>query len=133
MMMTTSIQGAFDRSRAQGRAALIPYITAGYPNLDQLEPLVHALENGGADLIEIGIPFSDPLADGPILQKAASHALAQGVKVQQVLDTVAHIKAAVPLLFLTYINLVYRRGIDEFIRVSHGSHKLANPPAIPTE
>lgn len=118
-MMTTSIQGAFDRSRAQGRAALIPYITAGYPNLDQLEPLVHALENGGADLIEIGIPFSDPLADGPILQKAASHALAQGVKVQQVLDTVAHIKAAVPLLFLTYINLVYRRGIDEFIRVSH--------------
>ncbi len=118
-MATASIQEAFDRSRAQGRAALIPYITAGYPKLDQLEPLVHALEDGGADLIEIGIPFSDPLADGPILQKAASQALGQGVKVQQVLDTVAHIQTAVPLLFLTYINLVYRRGIEEFIRDSH--------------
>ena len=121
MTTTASIQEAFDRSRAQKRAALIPYITAGYPNLAQLEPLVHALEDGGADLIEIGIPFSDPLADGPVLQKAASQALEQGVKVQQVLDAVARLKVAVPLLFLTYINLVYRRGIEEFIRDSHQS------------
>ena len=70
-----TIKEAFTEARRQHRAALIPYITAGFPSLDHLAPLVKALEAGGADLIEIGVPFSDPLADGPILQHAATEAV----------------------------------------------------------
>lgn len=118
-MDKSRIKDAFQKTRQEGRAALIPYVTAGYPTLGMLAPLVRALEAGGADLIEIGIPFSDPLADGPILQEAATRALAGGVRVQQILDVVSGIETSVPLLFLTYVNLVYRRGIEQFIRDSH--------------
>lgn len=121
MTANTTIRNAFERARHEHRAALIPYITAGYPSLDHLEPLVQALEAGGADLIEIGVPFSDPLADGPILQQAATEALAAGVKVQQILDRVAALRVSVPLVFLTYVNPIYRRGIERFIEDSHRS------------
>ena len=101
----------------QGRPALIPYVTAGYPDLTRLPGLIAALRDGGADIIEIGIPFSDPLADGPVLQKAATAALEAGTKVRAILETVAEIAAqAPPLVFLTYINPVFRYGVAAFAR-----------------
>lgn len=115
MATKVTIKEAFTEARRQHRAALIPYITAGFPSLDHLAPLVKALEAGGADLIEIGVPFSDPLADGPILQHAATEALASGVKLQHILDRVATLEVSVPLVFLTYVNPIYRRGIERFI------------------
>jgi tryptophan synthase alpha chain len=110
---------AFRTARAEGRAALIPYVTAGYPTLEQLPGLVRSLTRAGADVIEIGIPFSDPLADGPILQRAATEALAAGTRVRDVLRVVSQISTeAPPLVFLTYINPVFRYGIEEFARDS---------------
>lgn len=113
----TRLDEAFAKARRQRRAALIPYVTAGYPHLSRLEGLVQALADGGADIIEIGIPFSDPLADGPVLQRAATEALAQGTRVRDILEQVASFSSRMPpLVFLTYINPVYRYGIREFAR-----------------
>lgn len=110
---------AFRAARREGRAALIPYVTAGYPTLDRLPGLIRALTRAGADVIEIGIPFSDPLADGPILQRAATEALAAGTRVRDILRVVSEIASeAPPLVFLTYINPVFRYGIEEFARDS---------------
>ncbi|NMP22422.1 tryptophan synthase subunit alpha [Sulfobacillus harzensis] len=98
-----------------GRPALIPYVTAGYPDLGRLPGLVRALADAGADIIEIGIPFSDPLADGPVLQKAATEALERGTRVEAILEMVAKVApAAPPLVFLTYINPVFHYGIERF-------------------
>lgn len=114
------IEEALATARQQGRAALIPYVTAGFPSLGQLPGLVEALTDAGADLIEIGIPFSDPLADGPVLQRAATAALAGGVKVRDILDCVAEISPhAPPLVFLTYVNPVFHFGVDPFIEAAH--------------
>lgn len=101
----------------KGRPALIPYVTAGYPDLKRLPGLIAALRDGGADIIEIGIPFSDPLADGPVLQQAATAALEAGTKVRAILETVAEIASeAPPLVFLTYINPVFRYGVAAFAK-----------------
>ncbi len=75
---TDRIAAAFARASQQKRAALIPYIAAGNPLPDTTVPLMHALVKAGADVIELGIPFSDPMADGPVIQRAAEHAIAQG-------------------------------------------------------
>lgn len=108
---------AFHRARADHRAALIPYVTAGYPHLSQLPEVVRALTEAGADIIEIGIPFSDPLADGPVLQRAATEALEKGTRVRAILDMMASITPnAPPLVFLTYINPIFRYGIVDFSR-----------------
>lgn len=113
----TTIKEAFARAKREGRAALIPYITAGYPSLDRLPGLIAALTEAGADLIEVGIPFSDPLADGPVLQKAATEALRQGTRVRGILETVRQSAADTPpLVFLTYINPVFRYGMETFCR-----------------
>lgn len=107
----SSIAEAFQK----GRPALIPYLTAGFPDLERLPGLVDALTRAGADLIEIGIPFSDPLADGPVLQQAATAALQRGTRVSAILETVAKIApSAPPLVFLTYINPVFHYGIARF-------------------
>ncbi len=115
-----SIQGVaavaetFRRAHDEGRAALIPFFTAGYPSLAVLPELLRAAEDAGADLVEVGIPFSDPLADGPMLQKAAATALAGGVRVDAILDILARTKTEIPRVFLTYVNPVLRRGFDRF-------------------
>lgn len=112
----TRIAAAFAAAAKSGRAALIPYVTAGYPNLAVLPAVLQALQRGGADLIEIGIPFSDPLADGPVLQRAASEALRQGLRVA---DIFAALQALAPLptpvVLLTYFNPVLRYGVDRFL------------------
>jgi tryptophan synthase alpha chain len=84
----TKIQAVFERLQAQGRKALIPFITAGDPDPALTVPLLHALVRAGADIIELGVPFSDPMADGPTIQRASERALAKGVSLRQVLELV---------------------------------------------
>ncbi|PSR20388.1 MAG: tryptophan synthase subunit alpha [Sulfobacillus acidophilus] len=109
------IEEAFQEAKQQNRAALITYITAGYPNLEILPNLVRALSEAGSDIIEIGIPFSDPLADGPVLQRAATVALNRGARVSKILAAVEGFAAdAAPLVFLTYINPVFHYGVGRF-------------------
>ena len=88
------IQTVFQRLQADGRKALIPFVTAGFPTPELTLPLMHALVDGGADIIELGVPFSDPMADGPVIQKAAERALAQGISLNHVLDDVRAFRAS---------------------------------------
>lgn len=110
------IADTFDRLRDQGRTGLITYLTAGDPTLARTRDLVPALERAGADLIEIGVPFSDPLADGPVIQRATERALAGGTTLSGVLDLVAGLRAQVqvPLVLFTYANPVARLGFGTF-------------------
>ncbi len=112
----SSIQGVFDRCREQNRAAFIAYITAGDPNPETTGPLLEALAAGGADLIELGIPFSDPIADGPTNERAAMRALAAGTRVGGILETIARYrdKIDVPIVLFTYFNPIHARGISAF-------------------
>lgn len=109
-----AIKQAFGLARAEGRAALIPFFTAGYPTLSVLADLIRAAEEAGADLVEIGIPFSDPLADGPVLQRAAGEALAAGVTIDQIFSALSRLPVGAPRIFLTYVNPVLRRGYAGF-------------------
>jgi tryptophan synthase alpha chain len=101
-----------------GRKALIAYITAGDPTPEKTPELVAALERGGVDLIELGVPFSDPIADGPVIQRGAERALKAGTNVKKVLEIAAKIRktSAIPLLLFTYMNPVLRYGLDALAR-----------------
>lgn len=98
--------------------AFIPFITAGDPDLEVTERLVYELAKSGADLIELGIPFSDPVAEGPVIQAADSRALSAGVTTDQVFDLVRKIRKScdIPLAFMTYINPVFSYGTERFIK-----------------
>lgn len=102
--------------RENGRKGLIVYFTAGYPNYDITAEAVVAAAEAGADIIEIGLPFSDPMADGPVIQKAATEALAQGATTAGALQMIHSIqeRSAVPLAVMTYFNTVLQYGIDKF-------------------
>ncbi|PIQ25834.1 tryptophan synthase subunit alpha [bacterium (Candidatus Blackallbacteria) CG17_big_fil_post_rev_8_21_14_2_50_48_46] len=105
--------------RAEGRSALIPYLTAGVPDLKTSARLLHALAKSGADLIELGVPFSDPVADGPVIQKASEKALAQGVNLSQILDLVAQVRSEgldTPLILFSYYNPIYHLGLENFVK-----------------
>lgn len=112
------ITGAFTKARDAGRIALIPYLTAGYPSLEQSERLLLALVRGGADLIEIGLPFSDPLADGATIQRASHQALENGVRLADCIALAGRLRqqhgVRVPLLFMGYYNPILRYGLDRF-------------------
>jgi tryptophan synthase alpha chain len=112
-----TIAETFESLRRAGRIALMPFIPAGYPDLETTAELIPALEAGGANLIEIGFPFSDPIADGPIVQEAFAHALARKVKVADVFATVASArsKVSIPLLGMLSFSIVYRHGVDRFV------------------
>jgi tryptophan synthase alpha chain len=109
----TRITRLFERLRANNQKALIGYLTAGDPSLEQTPALVAALVRGGVDLIELGVPFSDPIADGPVIQRASERALAAGTSLARVLDVAREIRRAseVPLLLFTYFNPVLRYGV----------------------
>lgn len=95
--------------KAQGRKALIPYVMTGFPEKDTTPALMHALVQGGADIIELGIPFSDPMADGPVIQAAGEQAIANGVGLPQVLDAVRQFRqqdGATPVVLMGYANSV---------------------------
>ena len=106
--MVNLIQKTFQRLRQSGRKALIPFIMGGDPDLRATGPLLLALQDAGADVIEVGIPFSDPLADGPVIQAASARALSRGATPQRVLAAVASVRARlrVPVVALTYWNPV---------------------------
>ena len=111
------IEAAFARCREEGRAAFIPFLMAGDPDLAATGPLLEALAAGGADLIELGVPFSDPIADGPVNQRAATRALAAGARLPAVLDLVARERPElgdVPLVLFTYYNPIHARGAERF-------------------
>jgi len=107
---------AFESCRRQRRAAFIPFLVAGDPSLEVTERLLPALVAGGADVIELGVPFSDPIADGPVNQRAAARALAAGTTLSGVLALVARSRAAlgVPIVLFTYYNPVHSRGLENF-------------------
>lgn len=107
----------FQALRAEGRKALITYICAGDPDLETTFELVQALAAAGADVIELGVPFSDPLADGPVIQAASQRALAAGTTPQACLDLVARLRAAgceVPLVLMGYYNPILHRGVERY-------------------
>jgi len=105
-------------ARTTGRAALIPYIAAGDPSPQATVPLLHALVRAGADVIELGVPFSEPVADGPVIQHAAERAIAHGTGLRQVLDMVAQFRQqddATPIVLMGYANPIERMGQDVFV------------------
>lgn len=113
--MTNAIARVFERCAADRRAALIPYLMAGDPSLDDTPALLEAVAAGGADIIEVGIPYSDPLADGPTIQSAAQRALRAGATFEGVLATIARLDrsaVAVPLIAFTYYNPIVVRGLS---------------------
>ncbi len=112
--MNTRIDDCFARLRARGEKAFIAYLTAGDPSLDETEARVLALEAAGVDIVELGIPFSDPLADGRVNQESAQRALTAGTTLTGVLDLVARIRrrSQLPLLCYTYMNPVHAHGVE---------------------
>jgi tryptophan synthase alpha chain len=111
------IRAAFDAAKAEGRVAFIPYITAGHPDAGTEQAVVPALVSAGADIIELGIPFSDPLADGPVIQRSTQIALANGITLDRCLDAVRDLRAAgvtVPIVFLGYANPIIQKGEEAF-------------------
>jgi tryptophan synthase alpha chain len=110
------IDRAFARLRATGRKGLIPFLAAGDPSLEATAALVQECEAQGADLVEIGVPFSDPLADGPVNQRAYQRALAGGVTLPRILELIARLRRSsdVPLVLMSYMNPIHRFGLDRF-------------------
>src|SRR5579863_1900436 len=117
-MPQTRIARLFDHLKRDGRKGLIAFLTAGDPSPERTPALVEALERGGADLIELGVPFSDPIADGPVIQRAGQRALAAGTTLRKVLAIAAEIRrrSEIPLLLFTYLNPVVRYGLEELAR-----------------
>ena len=117
------IATTFEQLKAQGRKALIPYVTAGFPFADITPALMHGMVDAGADVIELGVPFSDPMADGPVIQKAGEKALGLGIGLVQVLDHVREFRkrnTTTPVVLMGYANPVERydqiHGADAFVR-----------------
>src|SRR3569623_1670967 len=117
------IAATFAKLREQERKALVPYITAGFPYADVTPDLMHAMVAAGSDVIELGVPFSDPMADGPVIQKAGEQALALGIGMLQVLAMVRDFRARddkTPVVLMGYANPIERydlvHGKDAFVR-----------------
>src|SRR5499425_382046 len=110
----TRIEKRFELLRKEGRKAFIPYITAGDPSLETTRDLVFALEKIGADVIELGVPFSDPIADGPVIQRATERALGQHMTLRKVLELAREIRrqSQIPLVLFSYYNPMLRYGLS---------------------
>ncbi|MBP3879826.1 MAG: tryptophan synthase subunit alpha, partial [Lachnospiraceae bacterium] len=110
--MNNRIHRAFENGKA-----FIPFLTCGDPDLETTEKLVYAMEEAGADLIELGIPFSDPTAEGPVIQEANVRALSGGVTTDKIFDMVIRIRnnSDIPMVFMTYANVVFSYGTERFI------------------
>ncbi|HEX2079785.1 MAG TPA: tryptophan synthase subunit alpha [Longimicrobium sp.] len=112
-----SLAHAFAAARGEGRAALVPYVTAGHPSPALTAEILTGIADEGADVIELGVPFSDPLADGPTIQRSSFEAIEQGVDLRWTLDALADFRAArsTPVVLFTYLNPVLRHGLDRFL------------------
>lgn len=104
----------FSELKRRGEKALICYLTAGDPSLEAVHEIIQALEEAGADVIEIGMPFSDPIADGPTIQASSQRALDRGVTPKSVLEAISKAQTSVPLVLMGYTNPVYRWGFERF-------------------
>ena len=115
--MSNAIDEKFKELKEQGRKALITFITAGDPDIDTSYRLVLEMIDKGADLIELGVPFSDPIAEGPTIEKASVRALEAGTTTEDAFELAARLKKATttPILLMLYINLVYRYGVEKFM------------------
>jgi tryptophan synthase alpha chain len=116
------IDAVFQRLRAEKRKAFIPFLTAGDPDLEHTQLMVHSVAAAGADIIEIGFPYSDPIADGPVIQASYTRALARGIRTDDIFAALARLSAdpslrakAIPLVGMVSFALVYRRGLDRFL------------------
>jgi tryptophan synthase alpha chain len=131
------IKQQFEKVKQENRAALIAYMTAGDPDLGTTKKLVLALANSGADIIELGIPFSDPLADGPTIQKASQRALVKGTRLIDIIAIVKELRkqTEIPLVFMTYYNPVLQYGIKKFAQgaVKAGLDGVIVPDLPPEE
>jgi tryptophan synthase alpha chain len=110
------LQETFAQLRAAGRPGLVAYITAGDPDLARTEGVLRALDRAGADVVEVGVPFSDPLADGPVIQRATERALASGTTLTGVLELIARLRSALrmPVVVFSYANPILRIGAERF-------------------
>ena len=111
------LAAAFEQARGRGEPGLVAYVTAGDPSLDRSAEILVALAANGADVIEVGVPFSDPLADGPVIQRASERALAGGTTLKRTLAMVRATRAKIPaaIVLFTYANPVLRMGDDAFV------------------
>jgi tryptophan synthase alpha chain len=131
-----SVAVAFDKARAEGRSVLVGYLPAGFPTVDGAIAAIRAMVEAGVDLVEVGLPYSDPVMDGPVIQRAAGMALANGVRSRDVLRTVEAVAATgAPVVVMTYWNPVERYGVDAFARdlAAAGGAGLITPDLIPDE
>lgn len=132
----TSVCDRLNTLKSNGKCALIPFITAGDPDLETTAKAIEVLAENGADAIELGVPYSDPLADGPTIQAAATRALAKGVKLEDVLDLVRKTssKIDIPIILFTYYNPIYYRGIEAFLQqIKDAGVKGLVVPDLPLE
>ena len=114
------IQNKFSELESSGDKALVTYIMVGYPNHKDTLSAVRGLIEGGADIIELGFPFSDPLADGPVIQHASTISLEKGTKMVQFLSLVKQIRkeSQIPLVLMTYTNILYYKGYERFFKLA---------------
>jgi tryptophan synthase alpha chain len=134
--VTSSTSTAFDRARSESRAALVGYLPAGFPDVQGSVEAMRAMVEGGCDVIEVGLPYSDPVMDGPTIQAAAQQALEAGTRTADVIRTVEAVAATgVPTVVMTYWNPVERYGVDRFARdlASAGGAGLITPDLVPDE
>jgi tryptophan synthase alpha chain len=131
-----SVQTAFEKAKAEGRSALIGYLPAGFPDGDTAAEAIKAMIDNGVDIVEVGLPYSDPVMDGPVIQRATEAALAGGFRVRDGLRTIETVASAgAPILVMTYWNLVERYGVDRFSAdlAAAGGAGLITPDLIPDE
>ncbi len=127
------IRAAFDRAKTEQRCAVLPFLTAGFPSVDATAQLLAELPAAGADLIEIGFPFSDPIADGPVIAQSMHHALLQGITPDAIFAVVERARPTVPVLAMVSISIVGRMGVESFLSraVSSGFSGFIVPDADP--
>jgi tryptophan synthase alpha chain len=131
-----SASEAFEKARAEGRAVLVGYLPAGFPTVDHAVSAFRAMVDGGVDLVEVGFPYSDPVMDGPVIQRASDAALTAGLRTSDVFRTVEAVAATgVPTLLMTYWNPVEQYGVTAFARdlAVAGGAGLITPDLIPEE
>ena len=133
--MKSRITTAFNRLKEKNEKALITYITCGDPKLDTTMDLVLTMERAGADIIELGIPYSDPLADGPVIQRASARALKAGATIDKIFDMLSKLRdrTDIPIALLLYYNSIFRYGIERFLESSNGLIDGLIIPDLPLE
>lgn len=111
------IKTVFDKLKSENKKALITFVTAGDPSIEATEQIIYAKAEAGADIIELGIPFSDPPADGPVIQAASKRALDNGVKIKHIFEMVKRVRKNIdtPLVYMVYFNMIYAYGVANFI------------------